>query len=906
MTAPVLTDDALRAVQHRGSPLQIIACAGSGKTEVVAQRIADLFAEGVAPTAVVAFTFTERAAEELKQRIQLRTQERLGEAFVGRLNGCFVGTIHAYCFRLLQQHVAKYETYDILDEHRLAAFLTRIEKAIELKQLEGQLFASIKAFMRNMDVVDNELIPLERLETPFREVLARFYDELERYRFLTFGQVIGRVVKELADPQVFAAVHVPLRHLVVDEYQDINPAQEALIRRLAAAPVELCVVGDDDQSIYQWRGSDVSNIVTFQQRYPKAVAFRIDINRRSRPAIIKAANNFAETIQGRLTKAMKVHRDAAATEFVCWRDRTEAEEAAQIAELVNGCVARGFRFKDIAVLVRSSSSYAKLLQAFEAAGIPVQPAGRTGLFREPDAQLFGRTFAYLAGHDWRPEAYGGGERVELGGLVEDYGTVFELSPHSLAIVRDRLQAWQQEVAAATRRADLVGDYYDLLADCQVAGWDFSDPLRIGRLGTLARCSAILADYESVRRRARPDPKAVGELVGGQDRGEWYYRWLAIHIQNWALGTFEGFDGEDSLTLDAVDLTTVHQSKGLEWPIVFVPCVSDKRFPSSKTGQAQTWLVPQHLFSKVRYEGTENDERRLFYVAISRARDWLSVSTHDTPASRAVQPSPFIRHLAGGDPPYVRSFGLPQPASGQNAREDLLYLTFSELASYRSCALAYRLRQLIGFQPPLVPELGYGRAVHHVLRHIAEFTRTHDRPPNGIEVGAILDSHFYLPASTKPAHVAMKAAAQRLVSRYISTYGEELHHVWAVERPFELHLNSAVIRGRADVILEQRDGTTSSLAIVDYKTAEANDDTFERQLQVYADAGRREGLDIRAAYVHDLKAGDRVAIDIRPAVIDSAEQELLSLVSRLCARDFSPAPGTACGSCDVKRICRHAS
>jgi DNA helicase-2/ATP-dependent DNA helicase PcrA len=729
MGVPELRGDALRAVRHRGSHLQIIACAGSGKTEVVAQRVAALFADGVEPSAVVAFTFTDRAAEELKHRIEERVEGRLGAGFLDRLNGCFVGTIHAYCFRLLQQHVSRYETYDVLDEHRLAAFLTRVSKAIGLKELEGQLFTSLKGFARNADVVENELIPLSRLEHPFRSVLQGFYTELERYRFLTYGQVIARAVEELEESAVFEAVHGKLRHLIVDEYQDINPAQERLIERLAQPPVELCVVGDDDQAIYQWRGSDVSNIVTFTSRYSAVATFSIVTNRRSRPGIIRAANGFASTIVGRLEKEMKAHRAASPPEIVCWREEMEAEEARRIAGTIEALKNTGFQYRDIAVLVRSSTSYDRLLEAFEGQGIPVQPAGRTGLFREPDAQLFGRTFAYLAGNEWRATEYGPPESVALPGLVDDYGRRFGLDRGRLERVKAHLKAWKSEVSAESRPADLIGDYYDLLGDCGVAAWDINDPTTVTRLGALARCSAILADYESTRRRSRPDPNTNGEVIGGQDRGEWYYRWLAIHIQNWALGAFEGFEGEESFTLDAVDLTTVHQAKGLEWPIVFVPCVTAKRFPSNRTGQSQTWYVPRRCFDRTRYEGTENDERRLFYVAMSRARDWLSVSSHDRPNRNRVMPSPFIRHVAGGDPGYVGSVALPAAPAPEGEKDDLLSITFSELADFKTCGLAYRLRNLIGFQPPLAPELGYGKAVHHVLRTVAEFTRRHRRLPS---------------------------------------------------------------------------------------------------------------------------------------------------------------------------------
>ena len=738
---PKLEGDAFDAVRHRGSPLQIIASAGSGKTEVVSQRVADLFADGVDPEAVVAFTFTEKAAEELKLRVEQRVEARLGENFVDRLNGCYIGTIHAFCFQFLQEYVARYETYDVLDEHRLVALLTRESNALGIKDLAGQLFKSISEFVRNVDIVDNELIPIADLRQPFRDIVARLRERLQTYRFLTYGQLISLAVDELDNPEVFAAVNGRLRHLIVDEYQDINPAQEALIERLAQSPVELCVVGDDDQSIYQWRGSDVSNIVTFTRRYSDAATFELLTNRRSRPTIVQEANRFGATIQDRLNKAMLPFRPAASPELVTWRAATEANEAATIARTIQELCRVGYRFRDIAVLVRSSTSYFRLLEAFADHHIPVQPAGRTGLFTEPDAQIFGRTFAYLADNEWRSERYGQSVPVTLNDLVGDYTNGFRLDAGARSAVRKRLRAWKAEAEGPTKPADLVGNYYDLLADCGVAHWDFDDPVSVARLGSLARCSAILADYESVRRRARPDENVQGEMVGGEDRGTWYYRWLAIHIQNWALGEFEGFEGEEEFTLDAVDLTTIHKAKGLEWPVVFVPCVSAKRFPSSNTGKSQNWHVPEDLFDRTRYEGTVNDERRLFYVAMTRARDWLSVSTHDTPNKRAVAPSKFLLDVVGGVPPHLNDLPLPPPLERKDEDEDLLSITFSELADFKVCGLSYRLRTLIGFQPNLAPELGYGKAVHHIMRNVAEHTRRHRTPPSPDQLDLIFDDSF---------------------------------------------------------------------------------------------------------------------------------------------------------------------
>ncbi len=886
--------------------MQIIACAGSGKTEVVAQRVADLIAEGVDPAGIIAFTFTERAAEELKARISARVEGRLGTDALDRLGAAFVGTIHAYCFRLLQQHVPRYETFDVLDEQRLTAFLCRESPRLHLKDLTGQLFRSIKVFLSNLEVVENELIPLEKLaEGAFREKAGQFYELLDQFRLLTYGQLIARAVEELADPAVAEAVHASLRYLIVDEYQDVNPAQERLIQQLTGPNVELCVVGDDDQAIYQWRGSDVRNIVDFASRYQGVRTFTISTNRRSRPYIVQTAGQFARSIKGRLDKQMEAFREPGKVELVTWSAETEQEECDRIADTIQRLHESGLPYRDIAVLVRGRVAYPALLDAFDAHGVPVQPAGRTGLFNRPEAQLFGKTYAWLAGHSWSPESYSWGEIPVDEEVFSDYRDLYQLTEDRAQSARMRLLALKASVSSDAMPVNLLADFYGLLADLGVAGWDANDLMVSSRLGTLARCSAILADYEAVRRRSRPDPEEPGAQIGGQDRGTWYYGNLAIYISNYAKGAYEDFDGEPDVQVDAVDLTTVHKAKGLEWRAVFVPSLTSRRFPSSMTGRQQNWLVPRHLFNPERYEGTDADERRLFYVAMTRARDWLSLSRHERMTKR-VSASPYHTEITGQSGALPLSLPDIEQIKREEAEEPLT-LTFSELASFRACGFAYRLRSLLGFQPFLAPELGYGKAVHHIMRSVAEFTSQHGRTPNAQELQAMFDAGFFLPAASKPAHRQLKEAARRLVDRYLISYEDDLHRVWETERPFELHLPAAIISGRADVILDKEGGDITALAIVDYKTSTDDDpaasEEYDLQLAIYTDAGRREGLDVRAAYVHDLKRADRRGVDVSQGAIDATESVVEITVDDLRKRNFRARPGRACKRCDLKKLCR---
>lgn len=887
--------------------MQIIACAGSGKTEVVAQRVADLLDDGADPRSIIAFTFTERAAEELKARISTRVEQRMGTSALDKLGAAFVGTIHAFCFRFLQQYVPLYETYDVLDERRITAFLCREEYTLGLKSFKGKQFSSIKSFLGNLDVVENELIQTPQLDDPFKTMVEKFYQILGQFRLLTYGQLISRAVTELSKPEVRRAVQATLRYLIVDEYQDVNPAQERLINLLTAdSQTELCVVGDDDQAIYQWRGSDVRNIVEFSTRYPGVRKFEITENRRSLPSIVNAAATFARTIPGRLDKEMHPIRPPARTEVVTWSAETEAEECDLIAETIQRLHDSGLPYRDIAVLVRSRAAYGALLTAFDTRGVPVQPAGRTGLFSKPEALLFGKTYSWLVDYGWSDTGYGERPVPTDDEIFASYASVYGLNPQYAHAVRGRLTALKVSVPSEERPVNLVGDFYELLAQLGVPTWDADDPMAGARLGTLARCSAILADYESVRRRSRPDPEEPGAQQGGRDRGVWYYRNLATYLANYAHGGYEDFDGEPDVHVDAVDLTTVHKAKGLEWRVVFVPSLTKNRFPSSKTGRPrQDWLIPRHLFSAERYEGSDADERRLFYVAMTRTRDWLSLSRHERIKNR-VGASPYHLEITG----HAATRPLPLPSVERIIREkaeEPITLTFSELAAYRSCGFAYRLSSLLGFQSFLAPELGYGKAVHHIMRAVAEYTRATGQPPGPGELDRLFDEGFFLPAASKPAHQQLKAAARRLVSKYLSTYTDDLLRVWETERPFELHLPTAIISGRADIILDSEGGEITALAIVDYKTstdpAPEGSAEYDLQLAVYADAGRREGLNVRAAYVHDLKGAERNPVDISPTAIAAAESQVESTVRDLRNREFRARPGRPCRRCDLKKLCR---
>jgi DNA helicase-2/ATP-dependent DNA helicase PcrA len=252
-----------------------------------------------------------------------------------------------------------------------------------------------------------------------------------------------------------------------------------------------------------------------------------------------------------------------------------------------------------------------------------------------------------------------------------------------------------------------------------------------------------------------------------------------------------------------------------------------------------------------------DLRRI-NVAITRAREWLSLSAHQKVTKQSVKPSPYIEKILEI---YDDTKDFPPDWSEPNSVQDseILQITYSEIADYLSCGWSYWLKSRIGFPAAVVEEIGYGRAVHHLMRAIAEETARKGKPLGPMEVDKLIATDFFLPFATSAIAARYKESARKLAFSYLKEYSEEMNRVWETERPFELAIEGALITGRADVILEKHEGVPDDLAIIDYKTGTEGQE-FDLQLQIYAEAGFREGLSVRGAFVHDLGDKKRIEVD----------------------------------------------
>jgi DNA helicase II / ATP-dependent DNA helicase PcrA len=943
----MLTPVQLEAIGHPSARLQVLACAGSGKTEVLARRAVRLLVEGADPSSVIAFTFTAKAAAELKSRIERRAAEadRRFADLPPAGRGMFIGTSHSWALQVLQDLGGVYETLDGLTEEQEWALVFRVARRLGVVDLyaerEGRArekvatAPAVSAFLRSAEVVHNERIDRSVLAAHaprFAAVLDRYEWLLEEMRLLPFRLMIGRAVDELAGGRPLQReLAGRIRHVLVDEFQDFNSGQDQLLSRLCELGATVTVAADDDQAIYQWRGGDVRLFVEFANRYAGTEPVKLAENHRCRPEIVRFARVSVQGLRGRLDKTLDGARSAGGGVEVTVAS-TADHEACLIAERIERLLADGHQPGDIAILYRSVRTSARpLVEELRRRDIPTAVIGKTSLLARPEMALVARLFVRWAGGTWYPNPEFTPEAVTRESLFEEIRLVTGLDAKGT----ERAMRVLDQLGQQVRRdgvADSVVLFNEVLATLGLPG-EHGDPTR-RELG-LGRMSELLTEFDHAVRRATPDAlyrdiakDAITEAdedavlaadrsgrskrtVLGATRGEIYLIRLRAFLEEFAGRSAEETPDTSPESRNAVQVMTVHQAKGLEFPVVFVPCLVEGRFPSSLMGRSQQWYVPASLFDRDRYEGREDDEARLLYVALTRAQELLVVSWFTQHKARRAEPSRFLRLRLKGALAEAVPCGTCKPtAMGRPAEAtDLLDVNFSSLMTYRECAYRYWLRHVCGYQPPLVAALGFGKLLHHVVAGLARLAKRGE-VPSASKVDQIVERSFYLPFAGSVPATKLKEAVRRRAKAYLAQEGLELARTLQPEARFEVPLADARVRGRIDLMLRAEEGPPERVELIDFKTAANRPPLLvhQNQLRLYAAAAERLGLQPIRLCIHDLDADDggRIEVAHDDAARTEFETELRTWIEGIRAGSFEPVEDrSACRSCDFRRFCRYA-
>lgn len=911
-----------------------LACAGSGKSRTLAFRIARLVVDGEEPGGIVAFTFTEKAADSIKLRVsQALAAVGLDPLILGRM---YIGTIHAYCQTVLGQMDARYRQFDVLDENRLKLYLISRYPQLGLGRLRDQrgrpaYFEVIRQASDAWSVLNDEMLDLTSVvaqDPVLGGVLGEISRQLARDQFIDFSLMIRLVADALQTGDAGADRAVAeLRHLMVDEYQDVNPAQDVLIRELRQRSQSLFAVGDDDQAIYAWRGADVRNILTFTTRYPNAAEHTLATNFRSTNAIVQTADRFASAELGanRLAKnpVADAARDHLPSDFRNLWFPSRPDEAAWVAERIAALLGtayverddtvRGLTPGDVAILMRGRPGrddqsgrprHEPFTQALDGSGIPYSLEAGGGIFDRPEVAALRATFELLRGGN--PDRTR--VRQHFDGVVRPAYPAADFE--SLTAVMAEWGRLIHTPAGGTRRRvypqRLV---HELLEAFGLKDSNFDR----GVMHDLGVFSRIIQDAET-----------VFVSIDSPDR----YSAVLNFLANPAETGYETSTQELVRRPDVVSISTVHKVKGLEFPVVFVVDVEAGRFPKARRGYGG-WLpapVVAAAVARGAYQSTANEEARLFYTAITRAERYLYVTgTASLPGGRrASRPSQYALRLVGPDISADQTalpLGLTAAQPAPRIDETVVPTTFSEIRYYLRCPRDYLFRKIYGFSPPITEMFGFGMTVHATVGKLHETFP--DRAPDRDEAQRVAEEVFHLkhvPPSRDPANnpggfERAKQAAGRIASDYVDAYAADFARSRQIEVPFEVPITKAVISGSIDLLLrEDREGRILDASIVDFKAMEGGEEPLQGeelhwteltlQVQLYAKAAREVlGENARTGFVHLLKDNQRIDIPVDDDAVARAVANVEWAVDRILDQDFPMRPeASKCEQCDFVRLC----
>ncbi len=947
-----------RAVVHGDGPLLIIAGAGTGKTKVITHRIAHLIeSKRARPDKILAVTFTEKAASEMEARVDVLVPYTSSFVEISTFNSFGEKVLRDYALDI--GYPPDFQLLDDVDQaifFRENLFRMSLDYYRPLSSPTRHIQELLDAIRRlkQEDVRPEEYERYARglaerpaegeiaAETARKHAeIARVYGEyqalLRKEGLIDFEDQVTLVVDLFRSrPSVLKEFQERYAFILVDEFQDTNFVQFELLRMLAAGHRNLTVVGDDDQSIFRFRGASLSNILNFERIYPEAKRIVLTRNYRSTQAILDAAyrliqynNPLRLEARDRVNKRLKAAAPGAGKSLFMLSFDTLSHEADRVAELVLKRHDRGRPWSDIAVLVRRNADADPYLRAFNMKQIPYRFSGSRGLYQQDEIRILTAFIKSLTDFESSRDLF-----------YLALSDVYRVNPYDLTTL-----------AGHARRTNLsLHRVFQLVAEG-------ARPVEISR------------ETEEAVRRIFGELLFFVEMAGSKSAGEVIYAFLErsgylrslvgkmsleseVKIKNIRLffdkvKDFSGLAENDSLHSfaryldllrevgdnpatseaepdeDAVSVLTVHKAKGLEFGAVFLVGLVEDRFPGREPRERIP--VPDAIL-KESLPGRENtlqEERRLFYVAMTRAREFLYMTwARDHGRKRLKKVSPFV--LEALDVPrmpgdilrasaiedirrYAEAAARPRPAAVRPPSGGTLALSHARVEDYLVCPLKYRFRHLVGI--PVFPHhsLVFGRVVHATIASYLR-KRMKGRPLSEEELLREYAANWVNEGFLSREHEELRKAAGERALRAFYRREEESGKVPAfLEKGFRWQEGGVRFTGRYDRVDFEQDGPV----IIDYKTTEASS-------QKDADRRTADSLQMDIYALSFLKTRGLVPAETRLYFLESGlvgcarkgEKEFRRASSRIAeaaegirSGSFEARPDWHnCSVCEFKTVC----
>lgn len=948
------------AVLHEEGPLLVVAGAGTGKTLVITRRIAWLITSKKAkPQEILALTFTEKAATEMEERVDILIPYGYAEVWIS--------TFHAFGDRVLKEEALELglsSDLRVLSQPEQAIFFREhlFEFPLDYYRPLGNptryIAAMVNLFNRAKDedvspdeyltyaqelkekAEDPELLDYASRQCEIAVAYKKYQELLATHGRIDFGDQVSYALRLFRErPSILRKYRERFKYILVDEFQDTNYAQFQLLKLLAGPNGNITVVGDDDQSIYKFRGAAISNILGFMGEYPQAEQVVLTENYRSTQVILDTAYKLIKyndperlELKNDIDKRLTAQSGGGREAEILYYD-TSSAEADGVAKIIHDKgSSNDFSYGDVAILVRSNNDADPFLRSLNMKGIPWRFSGNKGLYDREEVKLLISFLKVVANFE---------DSVSLYHLANC--EVYKISPVDLvkcmswASRKNRSLYWclahSDELSEFEELKDrtkekvqkLIGDiehYVQLSVNSPTGGVLYQFITESGYLEGLV--SAPSTEKETkVKNIARffEVVKSIGEIVE-PDRVPQFVAHLDMLIQSGDNPPV----AEADLDQDAVNVLTVHRAKGLEFRIVFLTSLVSGRFPWPR--RSDQIELPEELVKESLPSGDYHlqEERRLFYVGMTRAKEELYLTAaRDYGGARPRKVSQFVLEaldLPKGELPIYKSSALeaikrhaPQvssPEAGYSPVPDEAPMTLSyyQIDDYLTCPLKYKYVHILRVPILQHHSVIYGKALHDAVREY-NLRRATGRTMTVDELISVFEDSWVSEGFLTREHEEQRLEVGRAALRSFHKTQEASSIIPAhVERPFSFTLENNKIVGRWDRI----DEVDGEVAIIDFKSSEvrhqkdADDRTRKSlQLEIYALAyNELFGTVPDRVELHFLESGLVGVATLSEKRLNKTREKILEAASGIRSRELGPNPTyKACTYCAYSGICPHS-
>lgn len=965
-----LNEEQLKAVEHKKGPLLIIAGAGTGKTTVITERIKYLILKkNILPSQVLALTFTEKAAAEMEERIDMVMPYGYTQMWIS--------TFHAFCDRILRSevvHIGLNPAYKLMTEAESIIFLRKNLFKFKLeyfrplgnpnKFLEGLLqhFSRLK----DEDISSKEYFLWTQSQDKKLNInpdeikknleLAHAYHVYEELKIeegvMDFSDLISNALKLFRiRKNILKMYQEQFKYILVDEFQDTNFAQNALATLLAGKEKNITVVGDDDQAIYRWRGAAISNIIQFRKQFPKAKIITLTKNYRSSEEILDTSytliqhNNpdrleVKEKINKKLSSVRKIKGEK--VEFI-FENRVENEAEAVIKKIKDLIEKKNKKYKDIAILVRANDHSQPFTRALERAKIPYQFLGPGRLFHQEEIKDLIAYLKVIYNFEDSASLYRiltnpifNFESLEISALLnlakrKNY-TLFEALQKSAEIfLKEKTQEKIKKIVGMIKRhlsriaKDTAGQIlYYFLQDSGL----LQKFLSVKTEAEAIKAQNVAKFFEKLKTyEAEHDDASIFAVVD----------WIDLSMEMGESPLATDVDWTDN---DAVNILTVHSSKGLEFPVVFLVNLVLQRFPVRE--RKEQIPIPKELIKEILPEGDYHleEERRLFYVGMTRAKDnlFLTAANFYGEGKRERKISPFVFEALGEKNVLVKlnqqkleeTFVQPSllewlpestltqlSTTNYKPLTNVTYLSYSQIQTFDICPLHYKLKYILKVPTPSSAAQNFGTSIHSSLRDFYQSLIQGKKVKTEDLLKILAKNWINEGYKSKEHELKSFETAKRILLHYYKNNFDPKKIPIALEIPFQFSLkreskNQSYLKvgGRIDRIdlLEGK-----KIEIIDYKTG--NNPPFEKeliddwQLTFYALAAtevndkllkkKPEEVILSLFYLEQDK---KFSTTRTKEQLEKAKKKILEKADEMAKSDFKCSGNILCKSCEYKILC----